>query len=70
MPDPFDPRLRGLDATAAYVVTDLDAPGGRTVTGKALAERGLEVTIDGKPGAAVVTLRKVARGVPRGAPSP
>ena len=46
-------RLRGLDPSASYQVSNLDAPGTQTLTGKELMEKGLPVEIKGQPGAAV-----------------
>ncbi len=51
--------LRGLDASATYVLTDLNHPDQpRTVGGKELADQGLEVRMDGKPAATFVTYAK------------
>ena len=53
-------KLRGLDAKARYVVTDLDKPDGtREFTGAELAERGVLVTAPVQPSAMVITYRKV-----------
>jgi hypothetical protein len=52
-------RLRGLDPAATYEVTGLDEGKPRKVGGKELLERGLGVEIRDKPGAAVVSYRKV-----------
>jgi alpha-galactosidase len=54
--------LRGLDRHAAYLVRDLDAPRGRRMTGADLLDRGVPVTIPARPGAAVVTYRRVGGG--------
>jgi alpha-galactosidase len=52
-------RLIGLDPDASYALTDLDSGVGPEATGRELMEGGLEVTVTGRPGAAVVTYRKV-----------
>ncbi|MBI3666363.1 MAG: alpha-galactosidase [Acidobacteria bacterium] len=52
-------RLRGLDAAARYTVTDLDSPGEFQLTGDELMEKGLPIAIKGRPGAAVLTYRRV-----------
>jgi len=52
-------HLRGLDATAAYEVTNLDAGPPTTVSGKTLMEDGLHVEITGQPGSAVILYKKV-----------
>ena len=47
--------LRGLDPEARYLISDLDHPAVHPVyTGRELMDRGLEVTIAEKPGAAVL----------------
>jgi alpha-galactosidase len=52
-------RLRGLDATATYEVTDLDAGTPHTVSGKDLMQHGLHVEIEAKPGASIIVYKKV-----------
>ena len=52
-------RLSGLDPATQYEITDLDAAGKARATGRELVEKGLTVEIKAKPGAAVVTYRKV-----------
>jgi len=52
-------RLQELDAAATYEVTDVDAGTPSQVSGKDLMEKGLNVEIKAKPGAAVIVYRKV-----------
>jgi len=51
-------KLRGLDPSARYTITNADAPGGEERTGRELMEQGLSVTLRDQPGAAVVSYRK------------
>jgi alpha-galactosidase len=51
--------LKGLDPAAHYEVVDMDAGAPETVSGKELLERGVVVKIKDKPGAAILTYRKV-----------
>jgi alpha-galactosidase len=53
--------LRGLEPTAKYSVVDWDEPRPRQVTGRDLMEQGLSIHMPGKPGAAVVTYRRIGR---------
>jgi hypothetical protein len=46
-------RLRGLDPSASYHVSNLDTPGTQKLTGKELMEKGLPVEIKDRPGSAV-----------------
>ena len=52
-------RLRGLDPDARYTVTDLDRNEPRVVTGRELIDPGLRVEIANRPGAAIVTYKRV-----------
>jgi len=52
-------RLNGLDPAAHYEVVDMDVGTPQTVSGKELLEQGVVVEIKGKPGAAILTYRKV-----------
>jgi len=53
-------KLRGLEAGARYIVTDLDRPSEpQTFTGEELAKHGLLITIPSQPGAVVVTYKQV-----------
>jgi alpha-galactosidase len=59
-PDPAkDLRLRALDATATYEVTDLDAGVPNTISGRDLMQKGLHVEVAGEPGAAIIIYRKI-----------
>jgi alpha-galactosidase len=51
-------KLQGLDAGALYTVTNLDVPDASEMTGRELSEKGLAVTIDKQPGAAIITYKK------------
>ncbi|MBI5085673.1 MAG: alpha-galactosidase [Candidatus Solibacter usitatus] len=51
-------KLRGLDANATYAVTDLDGKGESVMSGAELMERGIPVTINASPGAAIVAYRR------------
>jgi hypothetical protein len=53
-----DMRLRGLDPTATYEVTDLDGGAPNRISGRDLMQRGLHVEIAGKPGAAIITYKR------------
>ena len=50
--------LRGLDAEADYIVTDLENDEARTIGGRELLEDGLPVTMPDKPGAKVFAYEK------------
>lgn len=53
-------KLRGLDASARYVVTDVDdSTTGKEFTGAELTGRGLSVAVSQQPAALVFTYRKV-----------
>jgi alpha-galactosidase len=54
-------RLRGIDPAGRYAVTDLDEGALRTLAGRELMEQGLPVTLRARPGAALITYRKLAR---------
>ena len=54
-------RLRGLDASATYAVTDLDSPSPTQMTGQALMEGGLPVSIQTKPAAMIITYKRLAK---------
>jgi len=47
-------HLKGVNPTASYEVTNLDAGTPTKISGKDLLEKGLTVEIKGKPGAAVL----------------
>jgi alpha-galactosidase len=53
-------RLQGLDPAARYSLTDLDAHDQTAAhTGRELLEQGLAVSITNKPGAVVITYKKL-----------
>jgi alpha-galactosidase len=54
-----DLRLRGLDPTATYQVTDLDAGVASNVSGSDLMQQGMHVEVKGQPGAAIIFYKKV-----------
>jgi alpha-galactosidase len=51
--------LRGLDPKARYSVTDVDSGKSVEATGRDLMENGLAVTVHARPGAALVTYRRL-----------
>jgi alpha-galactosidase len=53
-------RLRGLEAGGVYEVGEIGGGRARRITGRELMEKGLSVTIEEKPGAAVLTYKKAA----------
>jgi alpha-galactosidase len=53
-------KLQGLDPAARYVLTDLDVPDPPTThIGRELLQQGLPVSITNKPGAVVITYKKL-----------
>ncbi|MCL5098188.1 MAG: alpha-galactosidase [Candidatus Omnitrophica bacterium] len=52
-------RLRGLDPEAKYTVTDLSANQPHVVLGRELIDPGLRVEIPSRPGAAIITYKKI-----------
>ncbi|MBN2292741.1 MAG: NPCBM/NEW2 domain-containing protein [Pirellulales bacterium] len=52
-------QLRSLEPDAKYAVSNLDTEQSREITGRDLMENGLLITIPQKPGAVLVTYRKV-----------
>jgi len=52
-------RLRGLQADATYVVTDLDREAVQHLSGRALMEDGLRVEMNKRPAAVIFTYRKL-----------
>jgi len=50
--------LRGLDADARYVLANGDVPGETRMSGRALMEEGLVVTLAERPGSAVIMYRR------------
>jgi alpha-galactosidase len=51
-------KLRGLDAGAEYVLTNLDTAQSQTLSGRELLDKGLAVVIAGQPGSAVIVYKK------------
>ncbi len=57
--------LRGVDPRSRYLLKELNGDGGDEeieIAGRRLLEEGLSVTIDDRPGAAVITYRKIREG--------
>ena len=52
-------KLRGLAPDAKYEIQDLDSKAKNTMTGQQLMESGLQISIDQRPGAALVVYRAV-----------
>jgi alpha-galactosidase len=52
-------KLRGLDTTAQYSVSNFDVPGEARFSGRELEEHGLPVTISDQPGAMIIVYQKV-----------
>ncbi len=52
-------RLRHLDPSAQYEITNFDMEGSTTLPGKELMEAGLAIKIEGQPGAAVIVYKRV-----------
>ncbi len=52
-------RPHGLNPKSVYAITNLDVGGGLEMTGRKLMEQGLTVTIADRPGAAVITYKKL-----------
>jgi alpha-galactosidase len=51
--------LNNLDPAGQYEITDFDVEGSTEVSGKVLMEKGLTIDIKDKPGAAVITYKKI-----------
>jgi len=56
---PRNLRLRGLDPSATYRVTNLDEATSNTLSGSRLMDEGLQVKLLTKPGAAVIVYKKI-----------
>jgi len=53
-------QLRGLEPAARYRFTDVDAPGAaRELTGREVMTSGLNLIIQTKPGALILTYEKI-----------
>ena len=50
--------LRGLEANASYLVTDLDSGAQQKLTGRELLESGLPAVISKMPGSALITYKR------------
>jgi alpha-galactosidase len=55
-------RLRGLDPEARYTIFNLDSPGETAYAGRDLLESGLPVSIERRPGAAILIYKRLAAG--------
>ncbi len=55
----WEAAARALDADADYELTSWDGQAGRLLSGKALMDGGLVVTVDEKPGSALFTYRRL-----------
>ena len=55
----MDFRLQGLEPDAKYEITDLDTRQTTKQTGRELMEKGLTVSIDSRPGSAIVVYRRI-----------
>lgn len=53
-------RLRGLEPRATYTLTDHDAAGTSSMTGRQLMDEGLTITIQARPGSALITYKRKA----------
>ncbi len=51
-------KLRGLDPSAQYTVSNMDAPGATQASGRELADHGLLVAIKDRPGAVIILYKK------------
>ncbi len=52
-------RLRGLEADAKYVVTDLDRNDSQEITGQELMQRGLRVEVPDRSGSALIAYKRL-----------
>ena len=52
-------RLHGLNPNSVYALTNLDVRGALKMTGHKLMEQGLSVSIPDRPGAAIITYKKL-----------
>ena len=51
-------RLHGLDPNATYVLTDLDQPGAKEMTGRELLDKGLSIVATKQPQATIITYKR------------
>jgi alpha-galactosidase len=54
-------ELHGLEPDARYEISNIDAPGVQTLSGRELMQQGVKVSLPEKPGAAVLTYRRLQR---------
>ncbi len=54
-------ELHGLEADARYEITNADEPGTQTLTGRELMQKGLNISLKDKMGAAVLTYKRAGR---------
>ena len=52
-------KLRGLDQSADYSVTNMDVDGSTRISGNDLTENGFSITIDEQPGAALIVYKQL-----------
>jgi alpha-galactosidase len=57
-------KLQGLDASARYTVTNLDAAGSQEFSGRELIEPGLEIQLKQTPQSALLTYKRVGTATP------
>jgi hypothetical protein len=51
-------KLHGLDPNAAYVLTNLDRPGAKEMTGRELLDKGLSIVAENQPEAPIITYKR------------
>jgi alpha-galactosidase len=56
-------KLRGLDAKARYVVTDMDSEKASEMTGAELLDKGLTISLPEQASAALISYRKLDRSL-------
>ncbi len=52
-------RFRGLDADAVYLISNLDVPDTKELTGSQLMGPGMSLAIENQPGAAVIVYKRL-----------
>lgn len=55
-------KLHGLDSKAKYAICNLDDGKGTNIAGRELMKRGMQINIPAKPGAVVITYKKIKQG--------
>jgi alpha-galactosidase len=53
-------KLRGLDRSASYLVTDMDTDKTERATGQELLDQGVDISLPGQPAAALIHYQKVS----------